>query len=166
MFDAPTPSNHPVDVGTRSEAAVMAALVRLGYRVLLPFGFNHRYDLVLDAGDRFVRAQVKTGRLCKGAIVFRGESIRSNTKVAVRRSYAGEVDIFLVYSPETDGVYVVPAEEVATIGTLRVNPPANNQQARVRWAADYKLRPASAAEEPETGLEPVQPDLQGRCSTS
>jgi hypothetical protein len=27
----------------------------------------------------------------------------------------------------------------ATIGTLRIDPPANNQVRRIRWAADYEL---------------------------
>jgi hypothetical protein len=36
--------------------------VRRGYSVLLPFGVNQRYDLVLDLDGRFVRAQCKTGR--------------------------------------------------------------------------------------------------------
>jgi len=58
---------HPVDVGTRTEAVVLAELVKRGYRVLLPFGHNHRYDLVLDVEGRFVRVQCKTGRLSRGA---------------------------------------------------------------------------------------------------
>jgi hypothetical protein len=40
----PEPSKHPVDVGLRSEAAILSELVRRGYSVLLPFGVNQRYD--------------------------------------------------------------------------------------------------------------------------
>jgi PD-(D/E)XK endonuclease len=64
MCSLPTPgplTRHPVDVGQRSEAAIIAELVKRGYRVLTPYGVNHRYDLVIDAGGRFLRAQCKTG---------------------------------------------------------------------------------------------------------
>jgi hypothetical protein len=52
---APKLNRHPVDVGQRSEAAIVQWFVRHGYSVLLPFGTNQRYDLVLDQGDRFLR---------------------------------------------------------------------------------------------------------------
>jgi hypothetical protein len=53
--DAPgASSGHPVDSGQRTEAIVLAALARRGYRVLTPFGTNQRYDL----GDRFLRVWV------------------------------------------------------------------------------------------------------------
>ena len=52
MCSLPTPpvalSEHPVDIGQRTEAIVLAALVRRGYRVLTPFGTNQRYDLETD----------------------------------------------------------------------------------------------------------------------
>ena len=67
----PNESSHPVDVGLRTEAHITGELVRRGYSVLLPFGVNQRYDLVLDQGDRFVRVQCKTAgygvALCSGA---------------------------------------------------------------------------------------------------
>ena len=61
-------SVHPVDVGDRTEAIVIAALVRRGYRVLRPLSSNERYDLVLDLDGEFLRVQCKTGRLRNGAI--------------------------------------------------------------------------------------------------
>ena len=67
---APEPSSHPVDVGLRTEAAILAELVQRGYQVLVPFGVNQRYDLVLDIEGEFVRAQCKTGRLRDGVIRF------------------------------------------------------------------------------------------------
>jgi hypothetical protein len=41
VLGEPTKSTHPVDIGQRSEAAVLAAFVKHGYRVLTPFGVNH-----------------------------------------------------------------------------------------------------------------------------
>ncbi len=136
----PTPSNHPVDVGQRSEAAILAAFMDRGFEVLLPWGTNHRYDMVLDLGDRFLRVQCKTGRLRNGAVDFVTQSVRSNTKRCLRRSYHGEVDYFAVYCPENRAAYVVPCSDV-TPGqvTLRITAPANGQRRRIRWAADFEI---------------------------
>jgi PD-(D/E)XK endonuclease len=48
----------------------MLALHDVGFAVLLPFGENTRYDLVVDDGAELRRVQCKTGRLYKGAIRF------------------------------------------------------------------------------------------------
>jgi PD-(D/E)XK endonuclease len=140
LLGAPKKSSHPVDVGQRSEAAVLAAFVKHGYRVLTPFGVNHRYDFALDMGDRFLRVQCKTGRLRRGVILYAAESTRVNTRRSHRRGYAGETDLFAIYCPDTDGVYVVPLEEAASArSSLRIDPPANGQARRIRWAVDYEL---------------------------
>lgn len=108
--------------------------------MLVPFGVNQRYDLVLDCGGRLLKAQCKTGRLRDGVIQASTQSVQSNTRGTRIRSYAGEVDLFIVYCPENEGVYVLPADEVPACGMyLRVNPPRNKQCKRVRWAKDYEL---------------------------
>jgi len=134
------PSEQPVDVGQRTEAIVLAELVKRGHRVLVPFGTNHRYDLVLDTDDGFVRVQCKTGRLRRGVVRFNTVSVRSNTKHAIRRAYYGEADLFMVYCPETERVYALDVDEAASSkGALRVAPAANGQARGVRWAANYEL---------------------------
>ncbi len=140
MFGQADLSQHPMDVGIRSEAAVIGALARRGYRVLLPFSFNSRYDLVIDFDGRFVRAQVKTGRLKNGVIRFPTRSVRASMTGVYTRDYDGEIDVFIVYCPENERVYVVPIEEAArSAGMLRVAPAANGQVKGVRWASDYEL---------------------------
>ncbi len=49
---------------------VLGALMRAGYFVSIPFGENHRYDLIAGKDNALYRVQVKTGRLRKGAILF------------------------------------------------------------------------------------------------
>jgi hypothetical protein len=140
VLGEPTKSSHPVDVGQRSEAAVLAAFVKHGYRVLTPFGVNHRYDFVLDMGERFLRVQCKTGRLRKGVIIYNARSTRVNSRRGYSRGYAGEIDLFAVYCPDTGRVYAVPVElSPAASGWLRIAPPANGQSRRIRWAKDYEL---------------------------
>lgn len=98
----------------RTEAAILAELVRRGYQVLVPFGTNRRYDLVLDLDGRFVRAQCKTGRLKRGVVVFDTTSVRSNRRGWFMRGYEGEAEIFLVYCADTDRIYAVPVERCAS----------------------------------------------------
>jgi len=136
----PTPSSHPVDVGLRTEAAILAELARRGYQVLVPWGVNQRYDLVLDMDGKFLRAQCKTGRLRNGVIKYSTRSTRVNTRETFWRDYVGEVELFLVYCPETDRIYAVPVDEAPVAeGYLRVDPTRNGQERLIRWARDYEL---------------------------
>jgi hypothetical protein len=136
----PAASSHPVDVGLRTEAAILAELVRRGYQVLIPFGTNQRYDLVLDMSGEFIRAQCKKGRLRNGVVRFAARSVRVNTHGIFFRGYTGEIEIFLVHCPETNQIYAVPVDEVrGTEGWLRVDPTRNGQRERIRWARDYEL---------------------------
>jgi PD-(D/E)XK endonuclease len=136
----PKLSNHPVDVGFRTEAAILSELGNRGYSVLVPWGANHRYDLVLDLEGEFVRAQCKTGWLREGSVVFPTRSIQCNSKRTVVRNYDGDADVFLVYCPDTDDVYCVPVEGAAKgYMSLRVEPTRNGQDKHVNWAADYLM---------------------------
>jgi hypothetical protein len=133
-------SDHPVDIGQRTEAVIACELMARGYRVLMPFGFNHRYDLVLDCEGVFVRVQCKTGRLRGGVILFATMSTRASMTCVSAKSYAGEAEFFVVYCPDTDRIYAVPIEEAkAMCGRLRVDPTANGQVKGVRWASHYEL---------------------------
>jgi PD-(D/E)XK endonuclease len=137
---APQRSSHPVDVGLRTEAAILSELVRRGYQVLVPIGTNQRYDLVLDIDGQFTRAQCKTGRLRDGVVRFSTGSTRSNTRRTFTRDYTGEVEHFLVYCPETNGIYAVPTDEAPSgYGRLRIEPTRNAQADGIRWARDYEL---------------------------
>ena len=137
----PKLTNHPVDVGQRTEGAILSELVRRGYSVLLPFGVNQRYDLVLDLDGKFVRAQCKTGRLRNGVVMFSTKSVQSNTRRAMIRDYAGDADVFLVYCPGTGRrVYCVPIEEAPSGSMyLRVESTRNGQEHGVRWASNFEL---------------------------
>jgi hypothetical protein len=130
-----------VDIGERSEAIIIAELIKRGHRVLIPYGSNHRYDLVINVGGRFLRAQCKTGRLREGVIRFNTVSTRINTVRAFITPYgADQIDLFLIYCPETDRVYALDVGEAASgHGALRVDPAANGQAKRIRWAADHEL---------------------------
>jgi hypothetical protein len=107
---------HPKAIGDRSALAVMMALQETGVPFLVPFGENTRYDFVLELGERLARVQCKTGRLRRGAVVFRTSSSYAHHLSRKHRSrdYIGQVDYFAVYCPETKGVYLVPMERLRT----------------------------------------------------
>jgi hypothetical protein len=134
---------HPKTIGDRSTLAVMLALHRAGYELLVPFGENCRYDLVIDEGGRFQRVQCKTGRLRSGAVRFKACSTYAhhpNPKLT-RRDYMDEIDLFGVYCPETGGVYLVPITEMLLRrhGTLRIEAARNGQSKKIRLAATYEV---------------------------
>jgi hypothetical protein len=130
-----------VDVGQRSEAAILAAFIERGFEVLMPWGTNHRYDMVLDLGDRFLRVQCKTGRLKRGAVEFNAHSVRVNTNANFTRDYVGEIDYFAVYCSATSNVYMVACDSATptSVVALRIDAPRNGQLRRVRWAADHEI---------------------------
>jgi hypothetical protein len=123
--------------GNAAEGAVLNAFVQRGYGVLVPFGGGQPYDLVVELGSALLRVQCKRAWPSGGCLVFNS---RGTDHGNGRRSYLGLADIFGVYFPQTDGVYLVPIDEVAASkGWLRVEPTRNNQKRGVRFAADFEI---------------------------
>ena len=167
---------HPKTVGDRTTLAVMLALEAAGFGVLLPFGENTRYDLVIDDGVKLARVQCKTGRIRGSCVIFATCSTYGHHRAPkqARRSYHGQVDFFAVYCPDNGEVYFVPIEDLQTHSSamLRLEPTRNGQRRGVRYAAPYRLghvttEPVSVGEatKPVRGLEPPTHALQMRCST-
>lgn len=143
----------PVETGGASEGAVLAELLRRGKRVLTPVLAGARYDLLVDDGDRFVRIQVKTGRLERGAVVFQPCSVHitwDGRARARRRGYRGDCELFAVYCATFNRCYFVPVDAVGTrAAALRITPTRNGQSKHVRWARDFEefppCRPTASA---------------------
>lgn len=120
------------------EAAVLAELVQRGFHVLLPFGEGQPYDLAVDLGTpEFLRVQCKTAWPHKGCMRFNPHSTDHGRG---RLSYVGRADIFGVYFPPDQAVYLVPIEAVTSYsGRLRLEPTRNNQRKGIRRAADFEI---------------------------
>lgn len=123
--------------GTATEAVVLAALVKRGERVLIPFGDGSRYDLVIDRSGEFIRVQCKTARYIKGCVVFKAySSKRDRTPM----NYYDDADVFGVWCPSLDKSYLVPVREVPdNTPYLRIDTPKNGQVKRIIWAKDYEI---------------------------
>lgn len=118
----------------------MHDLVRAGYLVSIPFGEDHRYDVVIEKDRTFASVQVKTGRLRNGVILFNCYSSHSHRGGAVCRPYTDDVDFFGVYCHELDSTYLIPIGEIRVLrGSLRIAPTKNGQGRKLRWADEYLL---------------------------
>lgn len=127
-------------VGDLSELRLMHDLVRAGYLVSIPFGENHRYDLVIEKDGVFKSVQVKTGRMRKGVVLFNCYSSHTHRGGSACRLYINEIDFFGVYCPELDCSYLIPLGDVAVQkGSLRVEDALNGQKRKLRWAERYLL---------------------------
>jgi hypothetical protein len=148
-FVRPPPKDKSVKgyAGAESEAIISTALIQAGYTVLIPNGYMHRYDLVIeDADGRFWRIQCKTAWLARDqktlrfqgcSLLYKGQKGRKET---TRQHYQGAVDFFAVYSPDTKQVYLLPILDVSdTENYLRLAPTRNNQEKGIKYAADYVL---------------------------
>jgi hypothetical protein len=138
--------NHKA-IGERSEAIIIAKLLEVGYYVLMPFGDNLRYDLLIeDADGHYWRIQCKTGWIeNNGAYIeFATASTYYHTRAGRtgygRKDYRGQIDYFAIYCSDTKSVYLVPVDHVPTTSArLRLIPTENNQEKHVRRAKDYEL---------------------------
>jgi hypothetical protein len=107
--------------------------------VLVPFGEGLPFDLVAYLGpDAFLRIQCKAARPNKGCLTF---NARSTDHGRGRLSYVGLAEVFGLYFPPSKAVYLVPVSEArGFLPRLRLDPPRNNQQKGVRYAADYEFQ--------------------------
>ena len=121
----------------------MLALRDAGFAILVPFGENTRYDLVIDDGRTLARVQCKTGHIRNGAIMFKVcSSYAHHPRPRMpARHYQGEVEFFGVHCPETGGTYLIPIADLTVKweGALRLDHPRNGQQRGVRFASDYQI---------------------------
>jgi hypothetical protein len=127
-------------VGDITQSQVMADLLKRGKKVLMPFGDNFRYDLVVEEDGRFTRIQCKTGKLNRGAIVFAVASSQYH-RGGKRQDYRGQIDAFGVFCPDNEKVYIIPIDNLPLVreAKLRVTPTRNSQVKGIRWAAEYEI---------------------------
>jgi hypothetical protein len=155
--------------GDIAEAVVMAEFLKAGFPVLIPFGENHRYDLVIEAGGPFLRVQCKTASPYgwqgdSSCIRFHAYSHRFvSRKFEGREAYRDQADLFAVYAPTTGQVYVLAVDEVPKTDVwLRLAPAKNGQHSGLRMAEDHTLVAWASrlADRPRTtGLGSWRPDL-------
>lgn len=128
-------------IGERTGAIILAEFLKAGFPVLLPFGDNQRYDLVVEVNGVFQRVQCKTASVHRGGAVIRFNTSSTNPPARSKlRGYRNQADLFAVYSDHTQQVYVLGVDDCGEGGVwLRLAPVKNNQEMHVRKADDYLL---------------------------
>lgn len=123
------------------KAEIRAA--ELGIVVLKPTTSHRRYDIVLDCGGKFFRAQVKWAgsKSVKAADSFLLD-LRKVTRGGQRSKLfysQDEIDVILVYLPNVDKVIWLGPEVFHGREnlTLRTAPARNGQTKKCLMAADY-----------------------------
>lgn len=133
---------NPKAVGEFTQAIVIAALLKRGVPVSVPYGDNQRYDLIIEVNSKLLKVQVKTARLIKdgAAVAFAVCSSHHHTKQGGSFDYHGDVDCFISYCSALHKVYLVPITEVGVKAcSLRLIPSKNGQSSGIRLASDYHL---------------------------
>ncbi len=121
--------------GSIAELRVSSDLMEKGWNVLIPFGENNRYDLVVERDGRFVRIQVKYVTPKNGAMEV---NCRSSNNWSVRPYTCDEIDFIAAYNPEDQAVYYVPISKIRKKSMkLRLEPSRNGQKLYVRYAKEF-----------------------------
>lgn len=100
------------DKGDKAEVAVMNDLVRLGYKVLIPYGHNWRFDLVAYLDGRFIRIQVKKAIDGRGGL-GRQLTIRAFSGIGeYKHKYTkDEVDVIAAFIEDDNEVIYIPISD-------------------------------------------------------
>jgi hypothetical protein len=124
--------------GNAAEAAVLNAFIQAGIGVSVPFGDGQCFDLIAALpDDTLARIQVKSGRIRKGTIEFNAASTDHGRG---RQHYRGRAEYIAVHGHQVGRVFMVPTDQCANHrGYLRLVPPANNHQTRIKMADDYEF---------------------------
>ena len=122
--------------GDISEAEILLALLKLGIDVSVPYGYTHRYDLVIDVGGKLFRVQCKTGRQKDGFVEATTSSLDNLSHI--HKSYETDVDFIAIHCATTSEVYLVKPEKKFVI-RLRTAATKNKQRKGIRFAGDYLL---------------------------
>ncbi len=125
------------ELGNSSESIVLSAYVNAGFTVSIPFGSGASYDLVIDAGSRLFKIQIKTAWVSHGCVIYKSQRRQPGAGLTRRPYKNGEVDYFVAYCPTTKSIYAMPAENHGNEGRLRLAPVRNGQVKLVKWAIDY-----------------------------
>jgi hypothetical protein len=94
--------------------------------------------MLVDNKIHILRAQCKTGRFINGCVEFATSS--KNGFTGVRTAYKDQIDIFLIYAPKINKIYIFPANQATpTYTTIRVDPAKGGSKSNIRWAKKFEI---------------------------
>jgi hypothetical protein len=130
--------HHTKNKGDLGVLKAQVDLFEKGYLILNPVTEHAPFDLVAYRDGRFIRVQVKYRRVVNGRIEVPFKTTWTDRNGTHTNLYdKGEVDLFCVYSPDTDKCYYIDPNRFQCSVSLRVEPPKNGQKANIHFADDY-----------------------------
>jgi hypothetical protein len=129
--------------GNLAELKVATDLVERGYRIAIPYGEDHDFDLILCRRDKLERVQVKYS--CSNGQVIHvkcySHSLTNGRIRQTKRYTCTTIDWLAVYDATTDRCFYIPAAALGTgksILHLRLTDAKNSQRRGIRFAEDYR----------------------------
>jgi hypothetical protein len=128
--------------GDLAELKVATDLLERGYRIAIPYGEDHDFDLILCRDHRLERVQVKYTE-SNGRVVYvrcRSASLTNGKVKRIKHYTARTIEWIAVYDKTTDRCYYMSADELGAgrdLLSLRLVPTGNNQRQGIRYADDY-----------------------------
>ena len=129
-------------IGDIGETRIIYEAIKRGYNVLMPFGHDNSYDIVIDKGNGFERIQIKTTHSDGIVIKVPGRSVSNITKgKQVRTRYTPEnIEWIAIFDITTDQCFYVPSSFLGRKGKdyicLRYSALKNNS--KINWAKDFR----------------------------
>lgn len=125
--------------GNKAEGIILSQFLRYDIPVLLPFGDNEKYDLVIDINDEFKSVQVKHGRYRNGCVISDIRHRIGKNRIDYE-TYNGKVDYIAIWCSEIDECYIIDLKEFQnTEVRLRVEDAKKNHPS-INWADEYLLK--------------------------
>jgi hypothetical protein len=105
-------------MGELAEMMFMVKAASRGFGVCKPYGDSERYDFVLDAGERFVRVQVKSSSAKQyGAYLVNIQRHANGWAIPYTRS---EIDFVVAWVLPEDAWFVIPVKALKGRKSMRV----------------------------------------------
>lgn len=127
--------------GDLAELMVAADLRRRGYKIALPYGEDWDYDLIIERYRKLERIQVKYCASDGSVVPVKcySHSLTNGRVRATKRYTAAMVDWIAVWDSTSGTPYYVPSSVFDGFTTLhlRLSPSRNNQNLRIRHAAEF-----------------------------
>src|SRR6266545_3033769 len=160
--------------GDLAELKVAADLIEPGYRIAIPFGEDHDFDLILCRDDKLERVQVKYSQSNGDVIPVRcsSHSLTNGRVRQTKRYTAATIDWLAVYDATTRRCFYIPSAELGAC--KRPGPSLRRSHCRVVREAIARdgsvpyIQSGGGISQTQrmepAGLEPATSCLQGRRS--
>jgi hypothetical protein len=127
--------------GNKAEAIVLSEFVKREFAVLIPFGDNEKYDLVVEINGCFKSVQVKKGA-CRNGCLVADLRYKVGSKRVKSEKYFGKIDLIAIWCEENNKVYVFDLNKFGnkSFARLRLEKPKNNSCiSTIIWAEQYEI---------------------------